>query len=256
QFVLQGGAMSGHSKWATIKRKKAKSDDKRGKVFSKIAREITIAAKIGGGDVSGNPRLRFAVDKAREANMPADNIGRAIQKGAGGGEGSNVEEITLEGYGPGGVAVMVKAMTDNRNRTVSDLRHEYSRHGGNLGEAGCVSWMFKEKGLIQIEKSKASEEQVMELAVEAGAEDIRSEADSEVIEVETTIQTFEKVKEALSAKFPIASAEITMIPQNTIALTGEDAQKIIKLMTALEDHDDVHDVYANFDIPDEMAESI
>lgn len=244
--------MSGHSKWAQIKRKKAKFDAQRGKIFSKVAREITVAAKFGGGDPDGNPRLRFAIDQAKEANMPADNIDRAIQKGTGGGEGANLEEIILEGYGPGGVAVLVKAMTDNRNRSVSDLRHVFSRHGGNLGAAGCVAWMFKEKGLIHIEKSQAAEEPVMEVAADAGAEDIRSEPDAEVIEVETSLANYNKVKNALAAKFKIASSEITMVAQNSVPVKGEDARKVLAMVEELEEHDDVQDVYANFDIPDEL----
>jgi len=244
--------MSGHSKWATIKRKKGKADSQRGKLFSKLAREITIAAKLGSGDPDGNPRLRMAVDKARESNMPVDNIDRAIQKGTGGGEGANLEDIILEGYGPGGVAVLVKAMTDNRNRSVSDLRHIFTRHGGNLGAAGCVAWMFKEKGLIHIEKSQASEEQVMEVAADAGAEDIRSEPEAEVIEVETSLANYDKVKNTLAAKFKIASSEITMVPQNSVPVKGEDARKVIAMVEELEEHDDVQDVYANFDIPDEL----
>jgi YebC/PmpR family DNA-binding regulatory protein len=246
--------MSGHSKWATIKRKKAKTDAQRGKVFTKILREITTAARIGGGDPGANPRLRLAIDKAKESNVPNDNIDRAVKKGTGGLEGSQIEEILYEGYGPAGVAVIVEAMTDNRNRTTSELRHLFSKHGGNLGTSGCVSWMFKKRGVLTFEKGKVDEDALSMAAIDAGAEDINLE--ETVLEVLTKPEDFEKVKDALNAQnYKPASAEITMFPASTVKLTGEDAYKILKLVSDLEDHDDIQSVHANFDIPDEIIES-
>jgi len=244
--------MSGHSKWSTIKHKKAKTDAERGKVFTKIIREITTAARIGGGDPNGNPRLRFAIDKAREANMPGDNIKRAIEKGVGGGAAA-MEELNYEGYGPGGVAIMVEAMTDNKQRTVAEIRNLFSKGGGNMGEAGCVSWMFKKRGILTFERGRIVEDQLAMDAIEAGAEDINLE--ESVLEVLTKPEDFEKVREILKQKgYASATAEVSMFPQSTVKLAGEDAHKVIKLVSSLEEHDDVQSVHANFDVPDEILE--
>lgn len=243
--------MSGHNKWSTIKHKKGAADAKRGKVFTKLIKEICVAAKLGGGDVSANPRLRTAVDKAKAENMPKDNIERAIKKGTGGMEGVNYEEIMYEGYGPGGVAVLVEVMTDNRNRSVSEVRSIFTKCNGNMGEAGCVAWMFDKKGLIVYEGS-VDFDQLFEAALEAGAEDVL-EADDQ-IEVMTEPSSFIEVREALEAKgFKSVSAEITMIPQTQVALEGKQAESMLKMMERLEDCDDVQNAYANFDIAaDEM----
>lgn len=243
--------MSGHSKWATIKRAKAKTDAARGKSFTKVIREIAAAARIGGGDPSGNPRLRLAIDKAKSINMPADNIKRAIDKATGGGEGASLEEVTYEGYGPGGVAIMAECITDNKMRTLNDIRFIFSRNGGNLGESGSVSWMFKKKGVLHFEKSKVDEDKLMADAIDAGAEDITTEEG--IITVETAPEKFEQVKNALSSKkYEPASAEISMVPTNTVHLEGEEAQKLLKFIDALEENDDVQNVHGNFDIPDEI----
>jgi YebC/PmpR family DNA-binding regulatory protein len=243
--------MSGHSKWSTIKRKKGKTDAARGKSFTKVIKEITAAVKSGGGaDPAGNPRLRMAIDKAKEVNMPNDNIERAIKKAAGGGEGANLEEVVYEGYGPGGVAMMVEGITDNRQRTVSEIRNIFSKHGGNLGETGCVSWMFKKKGIINFEKEKIDEDKLMSGAIDAGAEDIKTE--ESMLVVETLPEKIEEVRNALKDKFEVASSEVSMVPQNTIHLEGDDARKVLKLIGALEENDDVQNVHANFDIPDEI----
>lgn len=245
--------MSGHSKWSTIKHKKGKTDAARGKVFTKIIREITSAAKIGGGDPNGNPRLRLAIDKAKEANMPNNNIERAVAKGGGGGEGITLEEITYEGYGPGGVAILVEAMTDNKQRTVADIRNLFSKGGGNMGSAGCVSYLFSKKGSLVFENSAVDEETLAMEAIDAGAEDIHSEEST--IEIVTTPENFEKVREHLKTKgINASSAEVTMVPSTTVKVAGEDAQKIIKLVNSLEEHDDVQNVHANFDIPDAILE--
>jgi YebC/PmpR family DNA-binding regulatory protein len=246
--------MSGHNKWSTIKHKKGAADAKRGKIFTKIIKEISVAAKLGGGDPNGNPRLRTAMDKAKQENMPKDNIERAIKKGTGGMEGVTYEEIVYEGYGPGGVAVLVEVMTDNRNRTVSDVRSIFTKCNGNMGEAGCVSWMFDKKGLMVFPKS-VNFDQLFEAALEAGAEDV---ADAEEqIEVTTDPSTFIEVREALEkAGFKYDSAEITMIPQTMIALEGKQAESMLKLMDRLEDNDDVQNVYANFDISAEDMERL
>jgi YebC/PmpR family DNA-binding regulatory protein len=245
--------MSGHSKWSTIKHKKAKTDAARGKVFTKIIREITSAAKISGGDPDANPRLRLAVDKAKEANMPNDNIDRAIAKGTGGGEGISLEEVVYEGYGPSGVAIMVEAITDNKQRTVAEIRHLFSKGGGNIGSTGCVSYLFSKKGSLVFEKASVDEEALTMEAIDAGAEDIHSEEST--IEIVTTPENFEKVKQDLKAKgYTPSSAEVTMVPSSTVKLAGEDAQKVIKLVSSLEEHDDVQNVHANFDIPDEILE--
>ncbi|MGQ9695068.1 MAG: YebC/PmpR family DNA-binding transcriptional regulator [Thermodesulfobacteriota bacterium] len=247
--------MSGHSKWSTIKHKKSKEDARRGKIFTKLIKEITVAARMGGGDPNGNPRLRAAIQAAKAENMPKENIERAIKKGTGELPGVAYEEATFEGYGPGGVAVLVEILSDNRKRTVADIRHIFAKHAGNLGEAGCVSWMFEKKGLIAFEKDKVDEEKLMEIALEAGALDVR-ETEKEY-EVLTTAGDFEKVKKKLEeAQLVSAYAEISMIPQTTVRLTGKEAQQMLKLMESLEDSDDVQHVYANFDIPDEEMERL
>lgn len=243
--------MSGHSKWATTKRKKAAIDAKRGKIFTKITKEITVAAKIGGSDPDGNARLRTAILKAKEANMPADNIKKAVMKGTGELPGVTYEETTYEGYGPNGVAVYIEIMTDNKNRTVAEIRKTFTRHGGNMGEAGCVSWMFHKKGYIVVEKNKADEDKLMSLALDAGAEDMKS--DNNNFEIITAPKDFEKVKEVLKQNnIEMSVSEITMVPQNYIKLDGKEAEQMLKLMEELEDHDDVQNVYANFDIPEEI----
>jgi YebC/PmpR family DNA-binding regulatory protein len=246
--------MSGHNKWSTIKHKKGAADAKRGKVFTKIIKEISVAAKLGGGDPVANPRLRTAIDKAKAENMPKDNIERAIKKGAGGMEGVTYEEIIYEGYGPGGAAVLVEVLTDNRNRSVSDIRSIFTKCNGNMGEAGCVAWMFSKKGLILYDKS-ADFEQLFEAAIEAGAEDVAEQ--DEQFEVTTETGGFIEVREALEAKgFRHASAEITMIPQTLVVLEGKQAESMLKLMDRLEDNDDVQNVYANFDISSEEMENM
>ena len=243
--------MSGHSKWATTKHKKAATDAKRGKIFTKIGKEITVAARLGGGDPDGNPRLRTAVAKAKSVSLPAENIKRAIQKGTGELPGVSYEEITYEGYGPGGVAVIIECLTDNRNRTVSEIRNIFSKAGSNMGEAGCVSWMFHKKGYLVVNKTKANEDQLMTLALDAGAEDMQVEDENFVIT--TALSDFEKVKKALEdAAVPLDISELTMIPQTYVKLDGKEAQQMLRLVDTLEDNDDVQNVYANFDIPDEI----
>ncbi len=248
--------MSGHSKWSTIKRKKGAIDAKRGKAFTKLIKEITLAARLGGGDIEGNPRLRQAVLAAKEVNMPKDNIDRAIKKGTGELEGAaNWEEVTYEGYGPGGVAVLVEVLTDNKNRTVAEIRHIFSKHGGNLGENGCVSWMFEKKGSIAIDKKSSDEDTLMEIALEAGADDVRS--DEGEFQVITAPEAFEGVKNALGSKgIKYLEAQITMIPTITVALDEQKAEQMLRLMEKMEDNDDVQDVYANFDIADEIMEKL
>jgi YebC/PmpR family DNA-binding regulatory protein len=248
--------MSGHSKWSTIKRKKGAIDAKRGKIFTKIIKEITLAARLGGGDVEGNSRLRQAVMVAKDENMPKDNIDRAIKKGIGGGEGAaNFEELTYEGYGPGGAAVIVEVMTDNKNRTVAEIRHILSKHGGNLGENGCVGWMFAKKGSIVIDKKVIDEDTLMELALEAGAEDVKVEDDE--YEVITETAAFETVKKAIDAKgIKHLEARISMIPSNTVKLDAGKAESMLKLMEKLEDNDDVQNVYSNFDIDEDVMEKL
>lgn len=246
--------MSGHNKWSTIRHKKGAADAKRGKVFTKIIKEITVAARIGGGDPNGNPRLRAAVDKAKAENMPKDNIERAIKKGTGELEGATYEEITYEGYGPGGVAVLVDAMTDNRNRTVSEVRSIFTKNNGNMGETGCVSWMFSKKGLIIFSKN-VDFDKLFEAAIEAGAEDVSDE--EEQIEVTTDPGNFAEVRDALAkAGFKYESADITMIPQTMVKLEGKQAESMLRLMERLEDNDDVQNVYANFDISTEEMEKL
>lgn len=245
--------MAGHSKWANIKHKKGKEDAKRGKVFTKLIKEITVAAKIGGGDIDANPRLRSAVDAAKSANMPKDNIERGIKKGTGELEGVSYEEIKYEGYGPGGAAVIVESLTDNKNRAVAEIRHLFSKHGGNLGENGCVAWMFEKKGLIVISKEVTDEEALMDIVLEAGADDVREEEDS--FEVITEMADFEAVKKAVEeAELKYEVAELTMIPQNETEVDGKDAEKMVKLIDGLEDCDDVQNVYTNADIPDSYFE--
>ncbi len=249
--------MAGHSKWAQIKHKKAHTDAKRGKVFTKIVKEIATAAKLGGGDPEGNPRLRTAVDKAKEVNMPHDNIKKAIMKGTGELPGVSYEEYIYEGYGPAGVAVMVEVMTDNKNRTVPEIRHIMSKNGGSLGESGCVAWMFEKKGYIVISKGKASEDTVMSVALDGGAEDMKNDPGEENYEVITAPEDLTRVKEALEkAGLPIESAEVSMLPKNYVVLDEKAAEQMVRLMDALEDNDDVQNVYANFDIPDDVAEKI
>lgn len=246
--------MSGHSKWSTIKHKKGAADAKRGKLFTKLIKEVTTAARLGGGDPEGNPRLRKAIEVAKNANMPGDNIDRAIKKGTGELEGVIYEEITYEGYGPEGVAIVVECMTDNRNRTVADIRHLFTKHNGNLGQDGCVAWMFDKVGLIVIDKSKTTEEQLMEVALEAGANDIKEEDD--LFEVHTAVEDFDAVSKAINAaNIETISAELTRIPQNTVKVEGKSATTMLKLYTLIDDHDDVQNVYANFDIDDEILEN-
>ena len=245
--------MSGHSKWSSIKHKKATKDARRGKLFTKLIKEITVAARMGGGDISANPRLRTAVQTAKAASMPNDNIERAIKKGTGELEGVHYEEIHYEGYGPGGAAILVQALTDNKNRTVQEIRHLFSKYGGNLGETGCVAWMFDKKGLITVEKTKVGEDQLINLALEAGAEDVREE--DSLFEVVTRPEDFEKVRERLEReKIPTVAAQITMIPKSTVFLDGHNAEQILKLTEELEELDDVQSVAANFDIPNELLE--
>lgn len=247
--------MSGHSKWASIKHKKGAADAKRGKIFSRLNKEITVAARLGGGDPSGNPRLRAAIQAAKAENMPKDNIERAIKKGTGELEGASYEECSYEAYGPGGVAIMLDCLTDNRNRTVADVKHIFERHGGNLGEPGCVSWIFEKKGLIVFERDSVEEERLLDLALEAGAEDIK-EGDTQ-FEILTDPSDFESVKKAFDDQgLGYTLAEVSMIPQNTVRLEGRDAERMLNLMETLEENDDISHVYANFDIPDEVMEAL
>jgi YebC/PmpR family DNA-binding regulatory protein len=244
------GQVSGHSKWSTIKRKKARVDAQRGKVFTRLSREIIVAARQGGSDPESNTRLKAAIQRAKEANIPNENINRAIQKGVGDFTGERYEEITYEGYGPGGVAVMVEALTDNRNRTAGEIRYLFTRNGGSLGESGCVAWLFQEKGLIIIERGgrlDKEEDELMLLALEAGAEDFKAEEDS--FEIVTSVADLSAVKEALagSGRRP-ALAEKTVLPQNYIKLGGEEAEKVLRLIEALEEHEDVQNVYTNIEI--------
>jgi len=248
--------MSGHSKWSTIKHKKGATDAKRGKIFTKLAKEITIAAKQGGGDVNMNARLRQAILAAKDENMPKDNIERAIKKGTGElGGGVNYEEVVYEGYGPGGVAVLIEVMTDNRNRTVAEVRHILSKHGGNLGENGCVGWMFEKKGNIVVSKTAIAEDVLLEIAMEAGADDVLDDGEFfEILSSPTLLETLHRAIEAQGIK--IEQAQITMIPQNTVQLDESKAEQMLKLMEKLEDNDDVQNVYANFDIDDTLMERL
>jgi YebC/PmpR family DNA-binding regulatory protein len=248
--------VSGHNKWSTIKHKKAATDAKRSKIWTKIIKEITVAARLGGGDANANPRLRTAVDKARGANMPNDTIDRAVKKGTGDLEGVSYEEIVYEAYGPGGVAMMIEVMTDNRTRTVAEVRNVLQKHAGNLGASGSVAHIFKKKGTILVEKSAIGEDKLMELALEAGAEDVRDSDD--VFEIETEPGAYLGVKDALEkAKVPIAHGELGLIPSTRVAIEDEDkARSMLKLIAAIEDNDDVQNVYANHEIPDELMEKI
>jgi YebC/PmpR family DNA-binding regulatory protein len=244
--------MSGHSKWSNIKRRKGKVDAVRGKITTKISREITVAVKTGGADPTGNMRLKLALQKAKENNVPKENIQRAMQKGAGALDGSVYEDIIYEGYGPGGTAILVETMTDNRNRTAADIRHLFAKNGGNLGESGCVSWMFKQKGVFLIDKAPGiDEDTLMTLTLDAGAEDILEQDDQ--FEITSAPENFTSLQETLeNNKITPQSASIARLPDTTVELTGDDALKMLKLMDALEDHDDVQEVYANFDIPEEL----
>jgi YebC/PmpR family DNA-binding regulatory protein len=247
--------MSGHSKWSTIKHKKAAKDAKRGKIFTKLIKEITVAARLGGGDVKANPRLRTAVLAARAQSMPGDTIDRAIKKGTGELEGVHYEEVVYEGYGPGGVAVMVEVLTDNRNRTVAELRNVLDKCGGNLGTTGSVAWMFTKRGLVTIERAQVDEDKVMEVALEAGADDVTDSGD--ILEVLTAPDQLESVKDALEqAKITPASAEVTMMPSTTTSISGKQAEQMVRLLEALEDHDDVQRVSSNMDIAAEELEKL
>jgi YebC/PmpR family DNA-binding regulatory protein len=247
--------MSGHSKWSTIKHKKGAADAKRGKVFTRIIKEMTVAARLGGGDVEANPRLRAAVAEAKANNMPKDNIKNAIKRGTGEIEGASYEEITYEGYGPGGVAIIVEALTDNTNRTTPEIRHMFEKYGGSFGTPGSVKFQFDKKGYFAIEKSAVAEEKLMEIVLEAGADDLQTE-DAEVFEVYTAPENFEPVRQALeTANVPTVEAKLGMIPQTYVSVDEQKAKQIMKLLEFLDDHDDTQNVWSNFDIPAEMMES-
>jgi len=247
--------MSGHSKWSTIKRKKGKADQERGKLFTRLIKEITVAARDGGGDPEGNPRLRTAIDNAKAGNMPTANIEKAVKRGTGELPGITYEEYTYEGYGPQGVAIMVETLTDNKNRTTAEIRHIMSKHNGHLGEVGCVAWMFDQKGTIVVDKGKTDEDTLMSAALEAGAEDVKDEGD--FFEVVTAPTDLDKVRKTLAGKsIEFISAELTREPQTVIKLEGKHAEQILKLMDALEDQDDAQKVYANFDVPDDVMERL
>jgi YebC/PmpR family DNA-binding regulatory protein len=247
--------MSGHSRWSQIKRKKGKADVQRGKLFSKILREITVAARNGGGDPKANMRLKAAIESAKEANMPADNIKRAVQKGTGELPGESYEEITYEGYAPGGVAVMIDVLTDNRNRTGPEIRHTFEKFGGNMGSSGAVAWMFERKGIITADAEKISEDELLDKALEAGATDLRRV--EKAFEITTAPAQMDAVRDALAqARVPIVEAQVTYVPQSTVRVEGKEATSVVKLIEALEELDDVQSVYANYDIPDELLEAI
>jgi YebC/PmpR family DNA-binding regulatory protein len=247
--------MSGHSKWATIKHKKAAVDARRGKVFTKLIRELTSAARMGGGDADSNPRLRTAVAAAKTANMPSDTIQRAIKKGTGELPGEVYEEIIYEGYGAGGVAILVDVLTDNKNRTVAEIRHLFAKHGGNLGESGCVAWMFARKGVITLNTNQIDEDTLLELVLEAGGDDVKTEVD--VYEIVTAPEAFEDVRSALEQKeLTLDVAEVTMMPQNTVPVEGKQAEQVLRLVEALDDQDDVRKAHANFDISDEVMDAL
>lgn len=247
--------MSGHSKWRNIKERKSKVDAQKGKVFTKIAREIMMAARQGGPNPDANFRLRLVLLKAREVNMPKDNIERAIQKGSGQGGGVQYEEMLYEGYGPGGAAILLEAATDNRNRTVPELRSIFSKHGGNLGESGCVAWMFEKKGLLVFDAGQVKEDDLLTAALDAGADDLRPEG--ETFEVYTSFQNFESVKKALEAKkFNPIRSEITMLPQTTVMISAGAAHQLLNLLNALEEHDDVQKVYANFEMEESLLDDL
>lgn len=247
--------MSGHSKWASIKHKKGAVDAKRGKIFTKIIKEITVAARLGGGDLTGNSRLRQAIASAKQANMPADNITRAIKKGTGELEGVQYEEVTYEGYGPGGAAVFVEVMTDKKNRTVGEIRSIFTKNNGNIGANGCVAWMFEQKGFILIDDSEGNEDELMELAIEAGAEDLKREGDQ--FQITTSLEDFESVRKAFEDKeIKMAVAELTRISENSVELDKKNGKSHLRLLESLEDHDDVQKVYSNFDIPEDVMAAI
>jgi len=247
--------MSGHSKWAQIKHKKAATDVKKGKAFSRLAKEISIAARLGGGDPGGNPRLRTVMEKAKEANMPQENVKRAILKGTGELPGMAYEEVVYEGYGPGGAAIMISTLTDNRNRTVSELRHIITKHGGSMAEAGSVAWVFEKRGYILVDKKSVDEDTLMSVALDAGALDMKNDPGEDNYEVITAPGDFSKVKEAVEkAPIPVSLAEITMLPKTTVHLEGQQAVQMTRLLDLLEDHDDVQNIYSNFDIPEEILE--
>jgi YebC/PmpR family DNA-binding regulatory protein len=247
--------MSGHSKWSTIKHKKGAADAKRGKVFTRIIKEMTIAARLGGGDPDGNPRLRAAVAEAKANNMPKDNMDRAIKRGTGEIEGAMYEEVTYEGYGPSGVAIMVEALTDNGNRTTPEIRRIFEKNGGNLGTPGSVRFQFEKKGYFAVEKSAVAEDKLMEIALEAGADDLQTE-DADAYEIYTTPDNFEAVRQALeSAKIPTVEAKLGMIPSIYVATDESAAKQVMRLLEMLDDHDDVQNVWSNFDIPAEMMET-
>ena len=249
--------MSGHSKWAQVKHKKAAVDAKRGKIFTRIVKEISVAARLGGGDPDGNPRLRTAIEKAKEVNMPQENIKRAIMKGTGELPGMTYEETVYEGYGPGGTAILLDVLTDNRNRTVSEIRHIMTKHGGNLGEAGCVGWMFEKKGYILVEKTNIDEDSLMSIALESGAEDLKNDPGEDSYEIITAPEDMNKVKISLEAAgVSLSLAEITMLPRSYISLDGKSAEQMIRLIEALEEHEDIQNVYTNVDIPDEVMDRI
>ena len=241
--------MSGHSKWATTKRKKAVIDSKRGKIFTKLIKEITISARQGGGDSASNPRLRLAIDNAKAANMPADNIERAVKKATGELEGQTYSELTYEGYAPAGIAIIVDVATDNKNRTVAEVRHIFSKHGGGMGESGSVAWMFNKKGVITLPNQGKTEDEIMEIIIDAGADDMQTEVD--FFEVQTSLENFENVRKALiDKKITIENASLQWVAKNTIPIKGEDAEKVIKLIETLEDNDDVQNVFTNADFQD------
>jgi YebC/PmpR family DNA-binding regulatory protein len=249
--------MSGHSKWSQIKHKKANTDSKRGKAFTKIVKEISVAARSGGGDPDGNPRLRTAIEKAKEANMPSDNIKKAVMKGTGELPGTTYEESVYEGYGPGGAALLIEALTDNKNRTVSEIRHILSKNGGSLGEAGCVAWMFEKKGYLLVEKSKADEDTLLSLVLDAGAEDMENDPAEDDYEISTSPDNLNNVREALSkGGIEVRVAEVTMLPKSYVPLEGSASEQMVRLLGALEDNEDVQNVYSNSDISDETVDSM
>jgi YebC/PmpR family DNA-binding regulatory protein len=245
--------MSGHSKWAQIKHKKAHTDAKRGKLFSKIVKEVAVAARLGGGEPAANPRLRLAIEKAKEANMPHENIKRAIMKGTGELPGSQYEEATYEGYGPGGTAILMDTLTDNKNRTVSELRHLISKHGGSMGEAGCVAWIFEKRGYILVEKKATDEDSLMSVALDAGALDMKNDPGEDNFEIITSPEDLSKIRDAIEISgIKLALAETAMLPKTYAPLEKKEALQMVKLMDAIEEHEDIQNVYANFDAPDEI----
>ncbi|KUJ95567.1 MAG: transcriptional regulatory protein [Desulfonauticus sp. 38_4375] len=247
--------MAGHSKWHNIQHRKSRQDAKKSKVFTKVTKEIVLAAKAGGGNPETNPRLRTAIEAARAVNLPKDKIEAAIKKGTGELGGESIEEVIYEGYGPGGVAILIEAATDNRNRTVAELRHILSKNGGSMGESGCVAWMFEKKGVFSFDKSKYSEEELLEVGLEAGIEDVSD--DGEVWQVKCDPKDFAQVKSYFDEnKVVYEEAQITMLPQNTVNVDVETGEKLLKLYDALDDHDDVQNVYANFELPDELLEKL